>query len=63
VKPLAVLTDKRVADLPDVPTIVEAGFPEATICPRACRADAGRLREADEGDRDVGHGAAVVSAS
>ena len=26
VKPLAVFTDKRVADLPDVPTIAEAGF-------------------------------------
>jgi tripartite-type tricarboxylate transporter receptor subunit TctC len=33
VKPLAVMTDKRVADLPDVPTIAEAGFPEATILP------------------------------
>ena len=27
VKPLAVFTEKRVADLPDVPTIGEAGFP------------------------------------
>ena len=33
VKPLAVMTDKRVADLPDVPTIAEAGFPEAAYCP------------------------------
>jgi tripartite-type tricarboxylate transporter receptor subunit TctC len=33
VKPLAVFTDKRVADLPDVPTIAEAGFPEATYMP------------------------------
>ena len=33
VKPLAVMTDKRVADLPDVPTIAEAGFPEATYLP------------------------------
>src|SRR6476660_5445644 len=33
VKPLAVMTDKRVADLPDVPTIEEAGFPEATYVP------------------------------
>jgi tripartite-type tricarboxylate transporter receptor subunit TctC len=33
VKPLAVMTDKRVADLPDVPTIAEAGFPEATYVP------------------------------
>ena len=32
-KPLAVMTDKRVADLPDVPTIAEAGFPEATYVP------------------------------
>ena len=27
------MTDKRVADLPDVPTIAEAGFPEATYVP------------------------------
>jgi tripartite-type tricarboxylate transporter receptor subunit TctC len=33
VKPLAVMTDKRVADLPDVPTIAEAGFPEAAYVP------------------------------
>ena len=33
VKPLAVMTEKRVADLPDVPTIAEAGFPEATYVP------------------------------
>ena len=33
VKPLAVLTPKRVADLPDVPTIVEAGFAEAAYVP------------------------------
>ena len=33
VKPLAVFTDKRVADLPDVPTIAEAGFPERPMSP------------------------------
>ena len=33
VKPLAVLTDKRVADLPDIPTIAEAGFAEAAYVP------------------------------
>jgi len=33
VKPLAVMTDKRVADLPDVPTIAEAGFPAAAYVP------------------------------
>jgi tripartite-type tricarboxylate transporter receptor subunit TctC len=33
VKPLAVFTDKRVADLPDVPTIAEAGFREAAYVP------------------------------
>ena len=33
VKPLAVMTDKRVADLRDVPTIAEAGFPEAAYVP------------------------------
>ncbi|WP_420970056.1 Bug family tripartite tricarboxylate transporter substrate binding protein [Bradyrhizobium sp. B120] len=33
VKPLAVFTDKRVPDLPDVPTIAEAGFAEAAYVP------------------------------
>jgi tripartite-type tricarboxylate transporter receptor subunit TctC len=33
VKPLAVFTEKRVAELPDVPTIAEAGFPEAAYMP------------------------------
>src|SRR6201992_854149 len=33
VKPLAVFTDKRVADLPDVPTLAEAGFPAAAYVP------------------------------
>jgi tripartite-type tricarboxylate transporter receptor subunit TctC len=33
VKPLAVFTDKRVSDLPDVPTIAEAGFPQAAYVP------------------------------
>jgi tripartite-type tricarboxylate transporter receptor subunit TctC len=33
VKPLAVFTDKRVAELPDVPTIAEAGFAEAAYVP------------------------------
>jgi tripartite-type tricarboxylate transporter receptor subunit TctC len=33
VKPLAVFTDKRVADLPEVPTIAEAGFAEAAYVP------------------------------
>ena len=33
VKPLAVFTEKRVADLPDVPTIAEAGFPAAAYVP------------------------------
>ncbi|WP_024518540.1 tripartite tricarboxylate transporter substrate binding protein [Bradyrhizobium sp. Tv2a-2] len=33
VKPLAVFTEKRVAELPDVPTIAEAGFPEAAYVP------------------------------
>ena len=32
-RPLAVFTDKRVADLPDVPTIAEAGYPEAAYLP------------------------------
>ena len=30
IRPLAVFTDKRVADLPDVPTIAEAGYPGAS---------------------------------
>jgi tripartite-type tricarboxylate transporter receptor subunit TctC len=33
IKPLAVFTDKRVADLPDVPTVAEAGYPEAAYVP------------------------------
>ena len=33
VKPLAVFTEKRVADLPDVPTIAEAGYAEAAYVP------------------------------
>jgi tripartite-type tricarboxylate transporter receptor subunit TctC len=33
VKPLAVFTEKRVADLPDVPTIAEAGFAQAAYVP------------------------------
>ena len=33
IKPLAVLTHSRVADLPDVPTIAEAGYPEAAYVP------------------------------
>jgi len=33
VKPLAVFTDKRVSELPDVPTIAEAGFAEAAYVP------------------------------
>jgi tripartite-type tricarboxylate transporter receptor subunit TctC len=33
IKPLAVLTHQRVADLPDVPTIAEAGYPEAAYVP------------------------------
>ena len=32
-RPLAVFTDKRVAELPDVPTIAEAGYPEAAYLP------------------------------
>jgi tripartite-type tricarboxylate transporter receptor subunit TctC len=33
VQPLAVFTEKRVPDLPDVPTIAEAGYPEAAYIP------------------------------
>jgi tripartite-type tricarboxylate transporter receptor subunit TctC len=33
VKPLAVFTEKRVPDLPDVPTIAEAGYPDAAYVP------------------------------
>jgi tripartite-type tricarboxylate transporter receptor subunit TctC len=33
VKPLAAFTEKRVADLPDVPTIAEAGFAQAAYVP------------------------------
>jgi len=33
VRPLAVFTDKRVAQLPDVPTIAEAGYPAAAYVP------------------------------
>jgi tripartite-type tricarboxylate transporter receptor subunit TctC len=33
VKPLAVFTDNRVPELPDVPTVAEAGFPEAAYVP------------------------------
>ncbi|MEO6839975.1 MAG: tripartite tricarboxylate transporter substrate-binding protein [Bradyrhizobium sp.] len=33
VKPLAVFTEKRVPDLPDVPTIAEAGYPGAAYVP------------------------------
>jgi tripartite-type tricarboxylate transporter receptor subunit TctC len=33
VKPLAVFTEKRVADIPDVPTIAEAGYPDAAYVP------------------------------
>jgi tripartite-type tricarboxylate transporter receptor subunit TctC len=33
IKPLAVFTDKRVADLPDVPTIAEAGYAQAAYVP------------------------------
>ena len=32
-RPLAVFTEKRVPDLPDVPTIAEAGFPQAAYLP------------------------------
>jgi tripartite-type tricarboxylate transporter receptor subunit TctC len=33
VKPLAVFTEQRVPDLPDVPTIAEAGYPDAAYVP------------------------------
>jgi tripartite-type tricarboxylate transporter receptor subunit TctC len=33
VKPLAVFTEKRIAELPDVPTIAEAGFAQAAYVP------------------------------
>jgi tripartite-type tricarboxylate transporter receptor subunit TctC len=33
IKPLAVFTEQRVSDLPDVPTIAEAGYPEAAYIP------------------------------
>src|SRR5437899_12977127 len=33
IKPLAVFTEKRVPDLPDVPTIAEAGYAEAAYTP------------------------------
>jgi tripartite-type tricarboxylate transporter receptor subunit TctC len=33
IKPLAVFTEKRVPDLPDVPTITEAGYPQASYLP------------------------------
>jgi tripartite-type tricarboxylate transporter receptor subunit TctC len=33
VRPLAVFTEKRVPELPDVPTIAEAGYPEAAYLP------------------------------
>jgi tripartite-type tricarboxylate transporter receptor subunit TctC len=33
VKPLAVFTEKRVPDLPDIPTIAEAGYAEAAYVP------------------------------
>jgi tripartite-type tricarboxylate transporter receptor subunit TctC len=33
VKPLAVFTEKRVADIPDVPTVAEAGYPNAAYLP------------------------------
>jgi len=33
VKPLAVFTEKRVPDMPDVPTIAEAGYPGAAYVP------------------------------
>ena len=33
VKPLAVFTEKRIPNLPDVPTIAEAGYPGAAYIP------------------------------
>jgi tripartite-type tricarboxylate transporter receptor subunit TctC len=33
IKPLAVFTEKRIPDLPDVPTIAEAGYAEASYVP------------------------------
>jgi len=33
IKPLAVFTERRIADLPDVPTIAEAGYPQAAYIP------------------------------
>ncbi len=33
IKPLAVFTEKRVPDLPEVPTIAEAGYAEAAYIP------------------------------
>ena len=32
-RPLAVVADRRVASLPDVPTLAEAGYPEANVVP------------------------------
>jgi tripartite-type tricarboxylate transporter receptor subunit TctC len=33
IKPLATFTHERIKDLPDVPTVAEAGFPEAAFVP------------------------------